>query len=73
MVDRLSQRRHRADHQCGDDHSRAVGRFKLQADKFLSVETLGILALRAIAFCVSGTAAGVLMGKVMHLRVPGQR
>ena len=42
---------------------------KLQADKFLSVETLGILALGAIAFCV-GTAAGVLMGKVMY-RVSG--
>jgi oxaloacetate decarboxylase beta subunit len=38
---------------------------KLQADKFLSVETLGILALGAAAFCI-GTAAGVLMGKVMH-------
>lgn len=42
---------------------------KLQADKFLSVETLGILALGAVAFCV-GTATGVLMGKVMH-RVSG--
>jgi oxaloacetate decarboxylase beta subunit len=42
---------------------------KLQADKFLSVETLGILALGAVAFAV-GTAAGVLMGKVMH-RVSG--
>ncbi len=42
---------------------------KLQADKFLSVETLGILALGAIAFGV-GTAAGVLMGKAMH-RVSG--
>jgi oxaloacetate decarboxylase beta subunit len=42
---------------------------KLQADKFLSVETLGILALGAVAFCV-GTAAGVLMGKAMH-RVSG--
>lgn len=42
---------------------------KLQADKFLSLETLGILALGAIAFCV-GTAAGVLMGKVMH-RISG--
>ena len=42
---------------------------KLQADKFLSLETLGILALGAIAFCV-GTAAGVLMGKVMY-RVSG--
>ena len=38
---------------------------KLQADKFLSVETLGILALGAVAFCV-GTATGVLMGKIMH-------
>jgi len=38
---------------------------KLQADKFLSLETLGILALGAVAFCV-GTAAGVLMGKIMH-------
>lgn len=46
----------------------AVGS-KLSADKFLSVETLGILALGAFAFCV-GTAAGVLMGKIMH-RVTG--
>ncbi len=46
----------------------AVGS-KLSADKFLSVETLGILALGAVAFCV-GTAAGVLMGKIMH-RVTG--
>ncbi len=44
---------------------------KLQADKFLSVETLGILALGAIAFSV-GTAAGVLMGKLMH-RLSGGR
>ena len=41
----------------------AVGS-KLQADKFLTVETLGILALGALAFCI-GTAAGVLMGKIM--------
>lgn len=38
---------------------------KLQADKFLSVETLGILALGAVAFAV-GTAAGIMMGKAMH-------
>jgi len=38
---------------------------KLQADKFLSVETLGILALGAVAFSV-GTAAGIMMGKIMH-------
>jgi oxaloacetate decarboxylase beta subunit len=41
----------------------AVGS-KLQADKFLTVETLGILALGAFAFCI-GTAAGILMGKAM--------
>jgi oxaloacetate decarboxylase beta subunit len=38
---------------------------KLQADKFLSVETLGILALGAAAFCI-GTATGIIMGKIMH-------
>jgi len=42
---------------------------KLQADKFLSVETLGILALGAVAFCI-GTATGVIMGKIMH-RISG--
>lgn len=42
----------------------AVGS-KLQADKFLSVETLGILGLGAVAFSI-GTAAGILMGKAMH-------
>ncbi len=42
----------------------AVGS-KLSADKFLSIETLGILALGALAFCI-GTATGVLMGKIMH-------
>jgi len=46
----------------------AVGS-KLQADKFLTLETLGILALGALAFCV-GTATGVLMGKIM-CRVTG--
>ncbi|MCB1879190.1 MAG: sodium ion-translocating decarboxylase subunit beta [Chromatiaceae bacterium] len=46
----------------------AVGS-KLSADKFLSLDTLGILALGAFAFCV-GTAAGVLMGKIMH-RITG--
>ncbi len=38
---------------------------KLSADKFLSAETLGILSLGLIAFCI-GTATGVLMGKLMH-------
>ncbi|MGV6825474.1 MAG: sodium ion-translocating decarboxylase subunit beta, partial [bacterium] len=42
----------------------AVGS-KLHADKFLTLETLGILGLGAFAFCI-GTAAGVLMGKAMH-------
>ncbi|MDH5560797.1 MAG: sodium ion-translocating decarboxylase subunit beta [Deltaproteobacteria bacterium] len=37
---------------------------KLSADKFLNFETLGILLLGMIAFCV-GTAAGVLMAKLM--------
>jgi len=46
----------------------AVGS-KLSADKFLTIDTLGILALGAFAFCV-GTAAGVIMGKVMY-RVTG--
>jgi len=43
---------------------------KLAADKFLSAETLGILMLGMIAFSI-GTAAGVLMGKVMY-RVTGK-
>jgi len=38
---------------------------KLSAEAFLSVKTLGILALGAIAFCI-GTACGVLMAKVMN-------
>lgn len=38
---------------------------KLSADAFLKVETLGILALGAIAFCI-GTAAGVIMAKIMN-------
>ena len=46
----------------------AVGS-KLEADKFLSAETIGILLLGMVAFSI-GTAAGVLMGKVMY-RVTG--
>ncbi|MDO8845423.1 MAG: sodium ion-translocating decarboxylase subunit beta [Methylicorpusculum sp.] len=38
---------------------------KLSADAFLKYETLGILALGAIAFCI-GTAAGVIMAKIMN-------
>ncbi|TVQ90219.1 MAG: sodium ion-translocating decarboxylase subunit beta [Chromatiaceae bacterium] len=41
----------------------AVGS-RLSADKFLTLETLGILLLGAFAFCI-GTAAGVIMGKIM--------
>ena len=43
----------------------AVGS-KLSASAFLQMETLGILALGAIAFCI-GTATGVLMAKVMNI------
>ncbi|MBF0383769.1 MAG: sodium ion-translocating decarboxylase subunit beta [Magnetococcales bacterium] len=42
----------------------AVGT-KLSADKFLTLNTFGILVLGMIAFAV-GTATGVLMGKLMH-------
>ena len=38
---------------------------KLAADKFLSAETLGILLLGMVAFSI-GTAAGVIMGKIMY-------
>lgn len=38
---------------------------KMSADKFLNWETLGILALGALAFCI-GTASGVLMAKLMN-------
>ncbi|AEY02762.1 hypothetical protein GU3_15045 [Oceanimonas sp. GK1] len=41
----------------------AVGS-KLSADKFLTLDTLGILGLGAVAFSI-GTAAGVLMAKLM--------
>ena len=39
---------------------------KLACEKFLSGTTLGILALGLLAFCV-GTAAGVLMAKLMNV------
>ena len=38
---------------------------KLSAESFLNLETLGILALGAVAFSI-GTAAGVLMAKLMN-------
>ncbi|MCQ2378771.1 MAG: sodium ion-translocating decarboxylase subunit beta [Victivallaceae bacterium] len=42
----------------------AVGS-KLSADQFLSLQTLGILLMGCVAFCV-GTAAGVLFAKIMN-------
>jgi carboxybiotin decarboxylase len=44
---------------------------KLSAHKFLSPETLGILVLGIFAFSI-GTAAGVLMGKLMHRLTNGE-
>ncbi len=46
----------------------AVGS-KLAADQFLNLETIGILLLGMVAFSI-GTAAGLLMGKIMY-RVTG--
>lgn len=43
----------------------AVGS-KLSAEYFLNIETLGILVLGLVAFCI-GTAFGVLMAKLMNL------
>jgi carboxybiotin decarboxylase len=42
----------------------AVGS-RLQADKFLTLETLGILVLGLVAFAI-GTASGVLLAKLMN-------
>ena len=42
----------------------AVGS-KLSADQFLSIQTLGILLLGAVAFSI-GTAAGVIFAKIMN-------
>lgn len=39
---------------------------KMSADKFLNPETMGILGLGAVAFCI-GTASGVLMAKLMNI------
>lgn len=48
----------------------AVGS-KLSAEKFLNPETLGILVLGLLAFAI-GTAAGLLMGKVMYRLTGGK-
>ena len=42
----------------------AVGS-KLKADQFLVMDTIGILLLGSVAFCI-GTATGVLMAKLMN-------
>ncbi len=47
----------------------AVGS-KLAADRFLSIETIGILLLGMVAFSI-GTAAGLLMGKLMYRLTDG--
>ncbi len=44
---------------------------KLYADSFLSAETLGILGLGIVAFSI-GTAAGVIMGKIMYRMTNGE-
>ena len=44
---------------------------KLSADKFLNMQTLGILLLGMIAFCI-GTATGVLFGQLMKKLSGGQ-
>jgi sodium ion-translocating decarboxylase beta subunit len=44
---------------------------KLQADSFLTVETIGILLLGVFAFSI-GTASGVLMGRLMYKLTGGK-
>lgn len=39
---------------------------KLSAEEFLTVETIGILVLGVVAFCI-GTASGVLKAKILNL------
>ncbi len=48
----------------------AVGS-KLAADKFLTLETIGILLLGMVAFSI-GTAAGLIMGKIMYKITGGE-
>ncbi|WP_292954626.1 MULTISPECIES: sodium ion-translocating decarboxylase subunit beta [unclassified Neptuniibacter] len=43
---------------------------KLSADKFLDLQTLGIMSLGIVAFCI-GTAAGILMAKLMNKMMGG--
>ena len=39
---------------------------KLSADQFLSIQTLGILVLGCVAFCV-GTAGGIILAKILNI------
>ncbi len=39
---------------------------KLSADQFLSIQTLGILILGCVAFCV-GTTGGIILAKIMNI------
>ena len=39
---------------------------KLSADQFISIQTLGILVLGCVAFCV-GTAGGIILAKILNL------
>lgn len=43
---------------------------KLSADKFLDLQTLGIMSLGIVAFCI-GTACGVIMAKLMNKMMGG--
>ncbi|MGH1462939.1 MAG: sodium ion-translocating decarboxylase subunit beta [Neptuniibacter sp.] len=43
---------------------------KLSADKFLDLQTLGIMSLGIVAFCI-GTACGVIMAKIMNKMMGG--
>ena len=44
---------------------------KLSADKFLNLQTVGILVLGLVAFMI-GTVSGVLLGKIMHRLTGGK-
>ncbi len=45
---------------------------KLSSDSFLNVETIGILLLGLVAFCI-GTMSGVLMAKLMNVFSPNNK
>jgi oxaloacetate decarboxylase beta subunit len=45
---------------------------KLNAESFLNIETIGILVLGLVAFCI-GTMSGVLMAKLMNVFSPNNK